>query len=69
LQDFEKANINLSKIESRPAKNEDTFGYWFYIDFFGHIDDKKIQNVLSKHNSEVTWLGSYVSDTLKEEEK
>ena len=69
LQDFEKANINLSKIESRPAKNEDTFGYWFYIDFFGHIDEDKIQKVLFKHNSEVTWLGSYVRHTLKEEEK
>ena len=60
LQDFDDANINLSKIESRPSKDKSGFGYWFYIDFFGHIDDEAIQSVLSKHDGEVTWLGSYV---------
>ena len=64
LQDFDDAEINLSKIESRPSKDEDGFGYWFYIDFYGHIDDNKIQEVLSKHDSEVTWLGSYTSGDL-----
>jgi len=61
LQDFDDEKINLSKIESRPSKDKDGgFDYWFYIDFFGHIDDEKIQNVLRKHEGEVTWLGSYV---------
>jgi chorismate mutase/prephenate dehydratase len=60
LQDFDNENINLSKIESRPSKDKSGFGYWFYIDFFGHIDDKSIQKVLKKHTGEVTWLGSYV---------
>ncbi len=60
LQDFDKENINLSKIESRPAKDGDAFGYWFFIDFYGHIDDDNIQKVLAKHTDEVTWLGSYV---------
>lgn len=60
LQDFEKANINLSKIESRPSKDKTGFGYWFYIDFYGHIDEEQIQKVVEKHASEVTWLGSYV---------
>ena len=60
LQDFDQENINLSKIESRPSKDKGGFGYWFYIDFYGHIDDEKIQKVLSKHDGEVTWLGSYV---------
>ena len=61
LQDFDAQNINLSKIESRPSKDkEGGFDYWFYIDFFGHIDDIEIQKVLSKHTDEVTWLGSYV---------
>ena len=60
LQDFDNENINLSKIESRPSKDKSGFGYWFYIDFFGHIDDDSIQRVLSKHDGEVTWLGSYV---------
>lgn len=61
LQDFDAQKINLSKIESRPSKDKDGgFDYWFYIDFFGHIDDEKIQKVLKKHAGEVTWLGSYV---------
>ena len=60
LQDFDDENINLSKIESRPSKDEGGFGYWFYIDFYGHIDNEKIQKVLAKHEGEVTWLGSYV---------
>ena len=60
LQDFDNENINLSKIESRPSKDKSGFGYWFYIDFYGHIDDSKIQRVLVKHTDEVTWLGSYV---------
>ena len=60
LQDFDDENINLSKIESRPSKDKSGFGYWFYIDFYGHIDDDNIQKVLSKHVGEVTWLGSYV---------
>ena len=60
LQDFDDENINLSKIESRPSKDKSGFGYWFYIDFYGHIDDEAIQKVLKKHEGEVTWLGSYV---------
>ncbi len=60
LQDFDNENINLSKIESRPSKDKNGFGYWFYIDFYGHIDDAAIQRVLAKHDGEVTWLGSYV---------
>lgn len=61
LHDFDTEKINLSKIESRPAKEkEGGFYYWFYIDFFGHIDEKKIQNILKKHEGEVTWLGSYI---------
>ena len=60
LQDFDAEDINLSKIESRPSKNKSGFGYWFYIDFYGHIDDASIQRVLKKHDGEVTWLGSYV---------
>jgi chorismate mutase/prephenate dehydratase len=60
LQDFDDEKINLSKIESRPSKENDGFGYWFFIDFYGHIDDSNIQRVLEKHTEEVTWLGSYV---------
>lgn len=60
LEDFNNANINLSKIESRPARDNDGFTYWFFIDFFGHIDEKRVQHIVTKHPNEVTWLGSYV---------
>lgn len=60
LKDFNNANINLTKIESRPAKNEKGFNYWFYIDFEGHIDDENVKRVLEKHKNEIKWLGSYV---------
>ncbi len=60
LSDFDAAKINLSKIESRPSKESGGFGYWFYIDFYGHIDEERVQKVIAKHTNEVTWLGSYV---------
>ncbi|QOP46215.1 prephenate dehydratase [Sulfurimonas paralvinellae] len=60
LSDFDAAKINLSKIESRPSKESGGFGYWFYIDFYGHIDEERVQKVIQKHTDEVTWLGSYV---------
>jgi chorismate mutase/prephenate dehydratase len=64
LEDFNKAQINLSKIESRPARDNDGFGYWFFIDFFGHIDEASVQEIMNKHTDEVTWLGSYVKGEL-----
>jgi len=61
LQDFDDEKINLSKIESRPSKDKDGgFAYWFYIDFYGHIDEPRVQKIINKHKDEVTWLGSYV---------
>jgi len=60
LEDFNDENINLSKIESRPSKDKSGFGYWFFIDFYGHIDEEEIQKAIKKHADEITWLGSYV---------
>jgi chorismate mutase/prephenate dehydratase len=60
LQDFYHADINLTKIESRPAKQGKKFKYWFYIDLEGHIDDPNVSNVLKKHADHIKWLGSYV---------
>jgi len=60
LQDFDEADINMSKIESRPSKDKEGFGYWFFIDFYGHIDEPRIQEIIKKHDGEITWLGSYV---------
>lgn len=64
LEDFNKADINLSKIESRPSRDDGGFGYWFFIDFFGHIDEAHVQEMITKHTDEVTWLGSYVKGEL-----
>lgn len=64
LEDFDQVDINLSKIESRPSRDNDGFGYWFFIDFFGHIDEPQVQSVIQKHADEVTWLGSYVKGEL-----
>ena len=57
LKEFKEANINLTKIESRPLK-DDSFHSLFYIDFEGHIDDENVQKIINKEN--ITWLGSYV---------
>lgn len=56
LKEFKDANINLTKIESRPLK-DDSFHSLFYIDFEGHIDNKNVQKIIYKDN--ITWLGSY----------
>ncbi|GAX87502.1 chorismate mutase/prephenate dehydratase [Lebetimonas natsushimae] len=59
LKKFKDRNINLLKIESRPNK-DDTFNTWFYIDFEGHIDDKKVSEVIKEEN--MIWLGSYIKE-------
>jgi prephenate dehydratase len=58
---FAQAEINLTKIESRPSK-EKLGNYIFFVDFEGHREDRKIQNVLNKIRSKVAYLkilGSY----------
>ncbi|WKN40827.1 prephenate dehydratase [Tunicatimonas pelagia] len=60
LQAFNQANINLTKIESRPAKRGKTFTYWFFIDFEGHWLDENIQHIVNQYKEEIKWLGSYV---------
>jgi len=60
LEDFDDQKINLSKIESRPSRDKSGFGYWFFMDFYGHIDDDATQRAIKNHLDEVTWLGSYV---------
>ena len=58
---FEKNNINLTKIESRPSK-KGLGKYLFFVDFNGHQDDDVVQNIL-KEIKENTYflkvLGSY----------
>ena len=60
LQDFYNAGINMTKLESRPAKKGKTFKYYFYIDIDGHIKDENIAPLFEKHKKDLKWLGSYV---------
>lgn len=60
LQDFYNAGINMSKLESRPAKKGKNFKYYFYIDIDGHIEDDNISPLFEKHKKDIKWLGSYV---------
>ncbi len=59
LGEFKKARINLTRLESRPVRTR-SFDYSFFIDFEGHIDDKKVQKILAKR-ADIAWLGSYLS--------
>ncbi len=58
LQKFHNAGINLTKIESYPAKTGKTFNYQFLLEFDGHIDDDNVSGILAD-NKEIKWLGSY----------
>jgi chorismate mutase/prephenate dehydratase len=58
LDDFYKADINLTKIESHIIKQDLTF----YIEFNGHKDDKNVKPILQKHNEQIKVLGSYISE-------
>ena len=60
LQAFNQKGINLTKIESRPAKEGKSFRYWFFIDFEGHIEDENVRHVLDQYGKKIKWLGSYV---------
>ncbi len=61
LKPFRDADINLTKIESRPSKQK-AWEYYFFVDFIGHSDDEKIKTALDKligHCNFVKVLGSY----------
>jgi len=66
LQAFDKLNVNMSKIESRPSKQRD-WEYIFYVDLAGHCTDSAVRDALlelEKHCSLVKMFGSY-PDTEK----
>lgn len=60
LKNFQDHGINLTKIESRPLR-EERYKSMFFIDFKGHIDDENIKAVIERSEAEIKWLGSYVS--------
>jgi chorismate mutase/prephenate dehydratase len=61
LRAFDQFQINMSKIESRPSKQQD-WEYIFYVDLAGHCEDPKTADALAAlghHCSFVKLLGSY----------
>ncbi len=66
IENFHNNNINLTKIESRPTK-ENTWEYNFYVDFEGHSEDSRISEMLDKIKQDTLFmkiLGSYPSAKL-----
>ncbi len=61
LVPFKKADINLSKIESRPSKRR-AWEYIFFADMIGHIEDKKLRDAIEEVKDSCLYLkhlGSY----------
>lgn len=61
LVPFKKNRINLTKIESRPSKIK-PWEYYFFVDFIGHADTKKVRDALRQLKRQCTYLkilGSY----------
>ncbi|MFN3504940.1 MAG: prephenate dehydratase [Caldimicrobium sp.] len=61
LKCFAERKINLTKIESRPSKNE-PWKYIFFLDCEGHIKDPLVSATIEdiqKYCLQVVWLGSY----------
>jgi chorismate mutase/prephenate dehydratase len=59
LNDFEDARINLTKIKSHIVEGQSIF----FIEFNGHQNDEKIQQILTAHQESIKVLGSYVKET------
>jgi prephenate dehydratase len=61
LQEFAARNINLTRLESRPAKTG-LGDYCFLIDMEGHLDDELVADALrtlKSKQADVKFLGSY----------
>ena len=63
IEKFYKNNINLTKIESRPTR-ENAWEYNFYVDFEGHKQNQFISEILEEIKQDTLFLkilGSYPS--------
>ena len=59
LNDFESANINLTKIKSHIIEGQSLF----FIEFDGHQDNADIKQIVKKYGTGIKVLGSYVKET------
>ena len=66
---FKKNSINLTWIESFPAKNGPKQEYVFFVDFEGHVEDAKVKRAmeaLQKRCEKLVVLGSFpVSEAIE----
>lgn len=60
LRQFQDSGINLTKVESRPAKIGKGFQYWFWVECEGHQQDPRLRQILDRHGDHLKILGSYV---------
>jgi len=61
LAPLARHRINMTRIESRPSRQA-MWEYVFFIDFEGHIKDRKVRTMLEalkKEAAMLKWLGSY----------
>ena len=58
LNDFERCEVNLTKIKSHIIEGESLF----FIEFNGHKDDPHIEEIIKRHEDEIKILGSYVKE-------
>jgi len=66
LDVFKSNKLNLTWIESFPAKNGKQ-EYIFFVDFEGHVDDPKVKralNALGEQCEQLAVLGSFPIATL-----
>ncbi len=65
LEPFEKQQVSLTKIETRPARgstHDNIWAYVFFIDFEGHREDQAVQSVFAQLEGravKIKNLGSY----------
>ncbi|PZT48693.1 chloride transporter [Helicobacter valdiviensis] len=61
LYDLKDLNINMTSIQSRPnIQSDGDFGYCFFMDIDGHIDDDNIKELFKRYQDKLKWLGSYL---------
>ncbi len=68
LEPLASKGINLTKIQSRPVKDE-PWRYLFYVDIAGHIEDSHVKEGIDSIKGGCTflkWLGSYPMGEMKQ---
>jgi chorismate mutase/prephenate dehydratase len=68
LKPLAESGVNLTKIQSRPVKNE-PWRYLFYVDIAGHIEDPNVHDgveAIREGCTSLEWLGSYPMGELAE---